>query len=110
MDSRTRHNYNRHVALFSPSSQSLARHGNGRGRALLSGASDRDRRWVADAQRLSLALRFFFANTLDRAELGRHLARVHDPRKLPRTRKFFGEHAHLAERRKWRKAIFSSGF
>jgi integrase/recombinase XerD len=30
------------------------------------------------------ALRFFFATTLDRAELARHLARVHYPRKLPR--------------------------
>jgi site-specific recombinase XerD len=30
------------------------------------------------------ALRFFFGITLDRAELARHLARVHYPRKLPR--------------------------
>ncbi len=30
------------------------------------------------------ALRFFFGTTLDRAELARHLARVHYPRKLPR--------------------------
>ena len=30
------------------------------------------------------ALRFFFGITLDRAELVRHLARVHYPRKLPR--------------------------
>src|SRR5262245_62065525 len=30
------------------------------------------------------ALRFFFATTLDRAELARHLARVHDPPQLPR--------------------------
>jgi integrase/recombinase XerD len=30
------------------------------------------------------ALRFFFGVTLDRAELARHLARVHYPRKLPR--------------------------
>jgi integrase/recombinase XerD len=30
------------------------------------------------------ALRFFFATTLDRAEIARHLARVHYPRKLPR--------------------------
>ena len=30
------------------------------------------------------ALRFFFGTTLDRAELVRHLARVHYPRKLPR--------------------------
>jgi site-specific recombinase XerD len=30
------------------------------------------------------ALRFFFATTLDRAELARHLARVHYSRKLPR--------------------------
>ena len=30
------------------------------------------------------ALRFFFGATLDRAELARHLARVHYPRKLPR--------------------------
>jgi integrase len=30
------------------------------------------------------ALRFFFDTTLDRAELARHLARVHYPRKLPR--------------------------
>jgi integrase len=30
------------------------------------------------------ALRFFFGTTLDRAEITRHLARVHYPRKLPR--------------------------
>jgi hypothetical protein len=30
------------------------------------------------------ALRFFFGVTLGRAELARHLARVHYPRKLPR--------------------------
>jgi site-specific recombinase XerD len=30
------------------------------------------------------ALRFLFGTTLDRAELARHLARVHYPRKLPR--------------------------
>ena len=30
------------------------------------------------------ALRFFFGTTLDRAELARHLARVHYPKKLPR--------------------------
>jgi site-specific recombinase XerD len=30
------------------------------------------------------ALRFFFGITLDRAEVARHLARVHYPRKLPR--------------------------
>ena len=30
------------------------------------------------------ALRFFFGTTLDRAELARHLARVHYPRPLPR--------------------------
>jgi len=30
------------------------------------------------------ALRFFFGTTLDRAELARHLARVHYPRNLPR--------------------------
>ena len=30
------------------------------------------------------ALRFFFGTTMDRAELARHLARVHYPRKLPR--------------------------
>ena len=30
------------------------------------------------------ALRFFFGTTLDRAELARHLARVHYPRRLPR--------------------------
>jgi integrase/recombinase XerD len=30
------------------------------------------------------ALPFFFATTLDRAEIARHLARVHYPRKLPR--------------------------
>ena len=30
------------------------------------------------------ALRFFFGTTLDRAELARHLARVHYPRTLPR--------------------------
>ena len=30
------------------------------------------------------ALRFFFGTTLDRADITRHLARVHYPRKLPR--------------------------
>jgi integrase/recombinase XerD len=83
-DSRTCHNYIRHVALF----------------AKFLGRSP-DTATAADVRRYQVhlteigvgpptlngsasALRFFFATTLDRAELARYLARVHYPRKLPR--------------------------
>src|SRR5215470_1374820 len=80
----TQRNYIRHVA-------ELAKF---LGRSLYTATADDVRRFqvhmTEDGARPSMlnssasALRFFFATTLDRAELARHLARVHYARPLPR--------------------------
>ena len=46
---KTQHDYIRHVEAFASLPRPLARHGNGRGRAPLPGAPDRERRAAADA-------------------------------------------------------------
>ncbi|HWE16065.1 MAG TPA: tyrosine-type recombinase/integrase [Hyphomicrobiaceae bacterium] len=81
---KTRHDYIRHVETFTAFL----------GRAPDTATADDVRRYQvhlteSGAQPPKLnssasALRFFFATTLDRPELARHLARVHYPRKLPR--------------------------
>lgn len=81
---QTRNNYIRHVALFAKFL----------GRSPATATAEDVRRYQVHLTEIGVgpptlnssasALRFFFATTLDRAELARHLARVHYPRKLPR--------------------------
>jgi site-specific recombinase XerD len=81
---KTRHDYIRHVEAFASFL----------GRSPDTATADDVRRYQVHLTESGVqpptlnssasALRFFFATTLDRAELARHLARVHYPRKLPR--------------------------
>ena len=81
---KTRHDYIRHVAMFAKFL----------GRSPDTATAEDVRRFQVHLTESGVqpptlnssasALRFFFGTTLDRAELARHLARVHYPRKLPR--------------------------
>ena len=81
---KTRHDYVRHVAMFASFL----------GRSPDTATAEDVRRFQVHLTENGVqpptlngsasALRFFFGTTLDRAELARHLARVHYPRKLPR--------------------------
>ena len=80
---KTRHDYIRHVAMFAKFL----------GRSPDTATAEDVRRFQVHLTESGVqpptlnssasALRFFFGTTLDRAELARHLARVHYPRKLP---------------------------
>ena len=81
---KTRHDYIRHVAMFAAFL----------GRSPETATAEDVRRFQVHLTESGVqpptlngsasALRFFFGTTLDRADLARHLARVHYPRKLPR--------------------------